>query len=462
MMFFRKMKVFIVSLLGAFLLSFLLGETESGRLSHQRSEQLIEQNNKQFFFIENVFASMTLILEQTSFLYDGKCSNALLNFMRKSIFNTDGAIEIGIIDRNGNAICTSWGKKNFSVKKPVSHEGFLLSGPHTSNFYDERISVIKKTTDDYEFNMLIKQSSVRNLLQNIQISSSPKGEGKLKPYENEIQSKFVSNIFYTYQSQEHIKASNLFYFSIFLLSFSLFYFIIIPYLVFSFNKASLKRKILTDVFFNVYQPIIDTKNNTVFSYEIFTRCKGQNNAISIIKDIKRYNLHVEHTLRQFEKLEEEKERFDCQNFQVNLSARHLTDDRMVTYLSKIAIASRREIIIEITEDEDLFKNRKKVKDSIRQLRNLEYRFALDDFGSGFSNFSYIFEFEFDFIKIDKSVLRFKNDAFFQSFVKIFDTLETPCIIEGVEDEADKLKLDNIEIQYHQGWLYGKPKKAPTE
>ena len=458
----NKMKVFFVSLIGAFLLSFLLGVTESGRLSHQRSEQLIEQNNKQISFLENVFASITLILEQTSFLYDGECSDALLNFMHKSIFNTDGAIEIGIFDRDGTAICTSWGKKGFSVRRPTPHDGFVFSGPHTSNFYGERISVVKKTTEDYEFNMLIKQSSIGNMLQNIMLSSAKKSGDELKEYENELKSKFVSNIFYTYQHQEHIKASNLFYLSIFLLSFSLCYFIIIPYVTFSFHKASLKRKILTDVFFNVYQPIIDAENNAVFSYEIFTRCKGQDNAINIIKDIRRYNLHVEHTLRQLEKLEEEKHRFHCENFQVNLSAKHLTDDRMISYLSKIGITSRRELIIEITEDEDLFKHREKVKDSIQLLRNLGYRFALDDFGSGFSNFSYIFEFEFDFIKIDKSVLRFKNDAFFQSFVKIFNTLETPCIIEGVEDDADKLKLGSTEIQYHQGWLYGKPQKAPLE
>lgn len=462
-MFLRKMKVFIISLICAFALTFLLGEIESNRISAKESFHIESENDKQLIFLENIFQSITSTIDQTAKRYNGECSDKFLTFMRKSIFNIDGVVEIGIInneENNGILVCSSWGGNNLKVKKPSPHDGFIFSGPHTSNFYNERISVIKKTTETHEFNVLIKQSSIENLLQNIRFSFTPDESIKLEENEKQIHSKFISNISYVFQYKTHIKTSNLFYALFFSLSFSLLNFILIPYLIYSFKRNRLEKKIKNNFFFNVYQPIVDANTNDIFSYEVFTRCKGKDNAIGIMEEIKRYNLHVEHTLRQFEKLEEEKTHFDCQNFQINLSAKHLIDNRLVTYLSKIAIASRRELIIEITEDEDLFKNRVKIKSTMQKLRSLEYRFALDDFGSGFSNFAYIFEFEFDFIKIDKSVLRFNNEAFFQSFVKIFNTLDMPCIIEGVEDDQDKEKLDLIEIKYHQGWLYGKPQKAP--
>ncbi|MEP3348489.1 MAG: EAL domain-containing protein [Marinomonas sp.] len=458
----KKMKILIISLVCALMLSLLLGEAESRRLSSNESSLVMAKNQKQIDFLENLFQSITLTLNKTAELYNGTCSNDLKVFMRKSIFNIDGVIELGIVQSTGNKgmlVCNSWGNNHFEVKKPQNHDDFIFSGPHASNMYEEQIFVIKKTVDDYEFNALIKQPSTKNLLQSVKLSTASNNLS-LGPMEKETPSNFISNLSYVYQYKALVNTSGLFYASTFLLSFALFQLLIIPYLIFTFDKSNLKRRIIKGDFFNVYQPIIDASNGEIFSYEIFTRAQGHDNALSIIKSIKHYNLHVEHTLRQLDKLEEEKAQLGCQNFQVNLSAKHLTDKKIINYLSKISTASRREIIIEITEDEDLFKHRLKVKEAMRRLRELEYRFALDDFGAGFSNFSYIFEFEFDFIKIDKSVLKFENTEFFLSLVKVFNTLKMPCIIEGVEDDADKKKLDLIDIKYHQGWLYGRPEKAP--
>ncbi|MEO9273460.1 EAL domain-containing protein [Marinomonas sp. 5E14-1] len=460
----KKAKILIISLVCALMLSLLLGEVENRRLSSNESSLVIAKNQKQIAFLESLFQSITLTLNQTAELYNGICSDNLKMFMRKSIFNIDGVIELGIIQNEssqGMLVCNSWGNNNLQMRKPKNHDGFLFSGPHTSNMYEEKIFVIKKTVDDYEFNALIKHPSTKNLLQSVKLSTDSNNLS-LKPMEKETPSNFISNLSYVYQYKAVVNTSGLFYASTFLLSFALFQLLVTPYLIFTLDRSNLKRRIMRGDFFNVYQPIIDASDGKVFSYEIFTRAKGHDNALSIIKNIKHYNLHVEHTLQQLDKLEEEKAQLTCQNFQVNLSAKHLVDDRLIHYLSKVALSSRKEIIIEITEDEDLFKHRLKVKEAMRKLRELGYRFALDDFGAGFSNFSYVFEFEFDLIKIDKSVLKFENIELLLSLVRVFDTLKMPCIIEGVEDDTDKKKLDLIDIKYHQGWLYGKPEKAPQD
>lgn len=460
----KKVKVFIMSILCALMLSLLLGGAESRRLSSKESQLIATENFKQISFLENLFHSITLTLNKTTTLYNGTCSEDLKAFMRKSIFNIDGVIELGIIqgdESKGLLVCNSWGNDSFEVKKPSNHDGFLFSGPHSSNMYGERIFVIKKTFLDYEFNALIKHQSIANLLQNIKLVTSSDSVSLL-PEERKFDSSFIANLSYIYQYKTTTNTSGLFYASTFFLSFALFYLLIIPYLIFSFDKANIRRKIMKGEFFNVYQPIINATSGEVFSYEIFTRAQGHDNALSIIKDIKEYSLHIEHTVQQLEKLEEEKHHLECSNFQVNLSAKHLVDSELIHHLAKISLNSRKEIIIEVTEDEDLFKHRAEVKAAMSKLRELGYRFALDDFGAGFSNFSYIFEFDFDFIKIDKSVLKFDNNDFFLSLVKVFNTLKMPCIIEGVENDADKRKLELIDIQYHQGWLYGKPEKAPLD
>lgn len=456
-----KVKILLVSLLCSFALAFFLGEIESKRLSHQASIKLTQSNEKQIAFLENLFLSISVALNQTSDLYQGQCNADVLKFMRKSIYNIDGVIEIGIVkqgDTRGILTCSSWGKSKVQVRNPEPHEGFQFSGPHNSNLYNETIYIIKKSTEQNEFNALIKHTSIDNLLQNIKIDTKSKG-ADLKYNEAEMPSEHVSNLYYSYQDKQNLNASSVYYISIFVLSFLFFQFVSIPFLTFLSGKKRLKRKIYSDSFFNVYQPIIDSQNGAVFSYEIFTRCKDQEHAAGIISSIKKYNLYVDHTLWQLDKLSTERNHFHCKNFQINLSAKHLLNSKVMAYLSSIDSASRQEIIIEITEDEDLFLNREKIQKAIMMLKQLGYRFALDDFGSGFSNFSYIFEFDFDFIKIDKSILKSKNAEFLVPFIEIFKTLNLPCIIEGVEDSDDQQRLTSIDVRYHQGWFYGKPQKA---
>ncbi|BFM51177.1 EAL domain-containing protein [Marinomonas sp. THO17] len=449
-----------MSLVCALGLSFLLGEAECQRLSSQASKQLVKDNEKQIAFLENLLFSITKVLDDTSYLFTGECSTQVLNNMRKSIFNIDGVIEIGIVkagEITGTLICSSWGETNVQVRNPEAHDGFVFSGPHISNIYNEKIYVVKKSSQDTEFNALIKHKSIENLLQNIKIDTQPLGS-KLAINYREMPSQYIDNLYYAYQYRQDINPSFVFYISTFVLSFLFFQFISIPFLTFLSDRKKLKRKIYSDSFFNVYQPIIDAQNGQIFSYEIFTRHHDQPHAIDLINNIKKHNLYIDHTLWQLNKLSIEREQFACKNFHINLSAKHLIDSRITNYLSSIEVKQRQEIIIEITEDEDLFLSREKIQKTIKMLKALGYRFALDDFGSGFSNFSYIFEFDFDFIKIDKSILKSKNGEFLVPFIEIFKTLNIPCIIEGVEDREDRDRITSLDIRYHQGWFYGRPQK----
>ncbi len=96
-----------------------------------------------------------------------------------------------------------------------------------------------------------------------------------------------------------------------------------------------------------------------------------------------------------------------------------------------------------------------------QLRELGCRFALDDFGSGFSSFSYIKEFPVDVLKIDGAfITNLINDPVDQSLVRsmidIAKTLDKQTVAEFVENREVLDLLVQYGADYAQGYFVGKP------
>ena len=98
---------------------------------------------------------------------------------------------------------------------------------------------------------------------------------------------------------------------------------------------------------------------------------------------------------------------------------------------------------------------------IRRLKSMGCRFALDDFGAGFSSFYYLKRFEVDYLKIDGSFIRdLAHDEGSRIFVKALSDvargLDKQVIAEWVETpEALKLLLE-MGVQFGQGYLFQRP------
>jgi predicted signal transduction protein with EAL and GGDEF domain len=81
----------------------------------------------------------------------------------------------------------------------------------------------------------------------------------------------------------------------------------------------------------------------------------------------------------------------------------------VTILQTVALIESsgidpRRIIIEVTETA-LMQDYEQVQDSLRTLRSMGLKVALDDFGSGQSSLSYVHQLSLDKIKIDRGFIR---------------------------------------------------------
>ena len=148
---------------------------------------------------------------------------------------------------------------------------------------------------------------------------------------------------------------------------------------------------------------------------------------------------------------------------INLSARDLTSaDQMiqlVALLRRSPIAPRR-ITFEITETV-LAEDVEVVSSSIMSLRALGARVAIDDFGVGYSNLSYVQRLAPDVIKIDKSFVdRVALDAgtlgIVKTILELCRNMGADSVAEGVETEYQAEILRGVGCTEFQGYYFSRP------
>ena len=148
---------------------------------------------------------------------------------------------------------------------------------------------------------------------------------------------------------------------------------------------------------------------------------------------------------------------------INLSGATLTDEHFADYLAARLRRSSfpaRNLCLEITET-SVVRDRNRAQRFIAQMRDLGCRFALDDFGTGFCSFGYLNDLDVDFIKIDGSFIRGLDgsklsQAVVRSIADIAHVLGKTTIAEQVETEAERVRLEQMQVDYAQGYLFGRP------
>lgn len=121
------------------------------------------------------------------------------------------------------------------------------------------------------------------------------------------------------------------------------------------------------------------------------------------------------------------------------------------------------IEFELTENVQLFES-PFIQQRLRILQESGFRIAMDDFGSGYSNFSYISDFPIDKIKIDKSFIDYigesaKGEAVLDALILLSLRLGIDLVAEGVETEEQLRYLQNRECMLMQGYYFSRPMAA---
>jgi diguanylate cyclase (GGDEF)-like protein/PAS domain S-box-containing protein len=121
------------------------------------------------------------------------------------------------------------------------------------------------------------------------------------------------------------------------------------------------------------------------------------------------------------------------------------------------------LIVEVTET-GLVEDSEVTRRLVARLRDLGVRLSIDDFLTGYSNFTYLRQFEPLHLKIDRSFVESlaegaENLAIVRAAIQMADVLGIPTIAEGVETELQAELLRDAGCQFGQGFLFARPLTA---
>ena len=151
---------------------------------------------------------------------------------------------------------------------------------------------------------------------------------------------------------------------------------------------------------------------------------------------------------------------------VNLSPVQIRDralvDLVATVMAENHIESSR-VVLEVTEGV-LIDDPEQAKVRLEDLRALGVRIALDDFGAGYSSLSYLQQFPFDRLKIDRAFVASLGStgnasAIIQSIVTLGHALGMKVLAEGIETDEQRVLLRLAGCDEMQGYLFAKPAPA---
>jgi diguanylate cyclase (GGDEF)-like protein/PAS domain S-box-containing protein len=148
---------------------------------------------------------------------------------------------------------------------------------------------------------------------------------------------------------------------------------------------------------------------------------------------------------------------------INLSGHSLSDDEFLEFLLQKLSASNiycHIICFEITETAAVSNLSSAIR-FIEQVKAKGCSFALDDFGSGVSSFTYLKNLPVDYVKIDGSFVKDIADdpidcAMVRSINEIAQLMGKKTIAEFVENDEILAQLRTIGVDYAQGFGIGKP------
>ena len=157
-------------------------------------------------------------------------------------------------------------------------------------------------------------------------------------------------------------------------------------------------------------------------------------------------------------------------FAVNLTPASLLDEGFtaprIAEMVRDAGLSPNRITIECTEQQSV-PDLDALKRQVKALRKLGFGFAVDDAGAGYASFALVAALRPSIIKIDRDITHgISRDeakhALVEAFYLFSRRIDAKLVAEGIETRADLLKLQEIGVDYGQGYLLGKPKPEPTK
>ncbi|MBU4111375.1 EAL domain-containing protein, partial [bacterium] len=236
---------------------------------------------------------------------------------------------------------------------------------------------------------------------------------------------------------------------------------------------AIKTAIFEDRIVPYFQPIVNLQTLKIEKYEALVRLILQDGQClapyKFLETAKKSYLYEEITRIMIKKSMQVAKEYPQYRFSINISMRDILNEDITNSLFKKFDAEREvasRIDIELLESEDLH-NFDKTQEFIQKVHSYGAKILIDDFGSGYSNFSYFATLDIDSVKIDGSIVReiTTNERklhMLRSIHQFSHGMEILDIAEFVETKEIALLLCEIGVTYGQGYYFGMPLCAPLE
>lgn len=231
------------------------------------------------------------------------------------------------------------------------------------------------------------------------------------------------------------------------------------------TKNLLFKAFNEDTVVSFFQPISPIQDSTlVTKYESLVRIKNGDQIIlpqTFIDVAKQNKVYYKLTRKVFENTLDtiKKYKVPCS---INISITDIENERTVSDIYKILDTFNYNdlITIEILETEEL-RDYETVYDFCRKIRSYGIKIALDDFGSGYSNFTHILNLPIDYIKIDASLISNidrdeHSQIMVETIVGLAQKLNVKTIAEFVSSKEILDTVKKLNVDYAQGFYIGKP------
>ena len=230
----------------------------------------------------------------------------------------------------------------------------------------------------------------------------------------------------------------------------------------------IKKALETSNIISHFQPIVSNKTREVVKYESLVRLVTEDGEIIppyFFLDIaKKGKYYAQITGRVLENSFKALSQTD-KSITINISALDIekpsTQEKIFELLESHKESGSR-IVFELLEDEDV-RDIDEISQFITKVKKYGVRIAIDDFGAGYSNFERLLKYQPDILKIDGSLIKnIETDSYSLSVVKTIVAFakeqSIEMVAEYIENENIYNILNNLGVEYSQGYYFGKPNK----
>lgn len=233
-------------------------------------------------------------------------------------------------------------------------------------------------------------------------------------------------------------------------------------------SRKIRQALAEDRIVAYFQPIVDNRSGEIVKHEALMRMIDEDGNIippsflSIAKRSRQYNALTKIMVRRVIEALPNISGYVSLNLTIEDIADSDTVEFLDRHLGQPGVGER--IILEITESEGI-ESYERVSEFVNAMKRHGCRFAIDDFGSGYSNFAHLLRLKIDFLKIDGSIITTllenpESEIIACVIVDAARRLGMQTVAEYVCCAEIQEKVASLGIDFSQGYFWGKPAAQP--